>query len=142
MYTGWKPRLDLLRVRGVGRTCAGFIGQLLVLLGTFAAAQQDTLLMRETLGASLRPLITLGCIAAAAIVLTAGYLLWTLQRVYMGDAEAVEYHNFPGLYEFGEMDPGTDAGRRGHCAGNHAHADPRTDPPRDRRRDAIDDPLM
>jgi NADH-quinone oxidoreductase subunit M len=94
IYTGWAA-IGFFAWMGLPGLC-GFVGQLLVLLGTFAGAHQDAILMQHTLGGALKPLIWLGSIAAAAVILTTGYLLWTLQRVYMG-APKPEYHNFPGL---------------------------------------------
>ena len=41
----------------------------------------------------MHEIIVVGVLAAAAVVLTAGYLLWTLQRVYMGRPRA-EYSHF------------------------------------------------
>jgi NADH-quinone oxidoreductase subunit M len=44
----------------------GFVGEVLVVLGAFKYS------------------ITLAVIAAAGVILTAGYILWTVQRVYLG----------------------------------------------------------
>jgi NADH-quinone oxidoreductase subunit M len=97
MYTGWAA-VAFFAVMGLPGLC-GFVGEVLVLLGTFGAArggEAPTLLMRHAPGTPGVSLIWLGAIAAGAGVITAGYLLWTLQRVYMG-APKPEYHNFPGL---------------------------------------------
>jgi NADH-quinone oxidoreductase subunit M len=97
MYTGWSA-VAFFAGMGLPGLC-GFVGELLVLLGTFGAArseQASTLLMTHAPGMSPAAVIWFGCIAAAAGVITAAYVLWTLQRVYMG-APRNEYHNFPGL---------------------------------------------
>jgi NADH-quinone oxidoreductase subunit M len=47
-------------------TLCGFIGEVLVVLGTWAYSK------------------TLAVVAASVVILTAGYILWTLQRVYLG----------------------------------------------------------
>lgn len=44
----------------------GFIGEVLVVLGTWAYSK------------------TLAVVAASVVILTAGYILWTIQRVYLG----------------------------------------------------------
>jgi NADH-quinone oxidoreductase subunit M len=58
----------------------GFIGEIMVLMGTFGATSYGPL-------ATIAPawaIWTLGSLAAFGIVLTAAYMLWTLQRVYLG----------------------------------------------------------
>ncbi len=60
----------------------GFIGEVYVLLGTFEA--------RETY-AWAGPF---AIIAASGVILTAGYILWLIQRVYLGKAKS-EYADFP-----------------------------------------------
>ncbi|MBN1345205.1 MAG: NADH-quinone oxidoreductase subunit M [Phycisphaerae bacterium] len=64
----------------------GFIGEVYVLLGTFNAA-------------SIHPWMTwakpMAVIAAFGVVLTAGYILWLIQRVYLGP-EKEEYAKFQG----------------------------------------------
>ncbi|MBP6875329.1 MAG: NADH-quinone oxidoreductase subunit M [Candidatus Eisenbacteria bacterium] len=49
---------------------AGFIGEVLVFLGAFGAP-----------GGMLRPLVAIG---ALALIITAGYYLWTMQRMFLG----------------------------------------------------------
>jgi len=57
----------------------GFIGEIMVLLGTFEAAGAGQV------GANAAPTVyTLGILASSGVVLTAGYILWMFQRVYMG----------------------------------------------------------
>lgn len=58
----------------------GFIGEIWVLLGTFAAPFPWA-----------KPV---AIVAAFGVVLTAGYILWLIQRVYLG-REKAEYANFP-----------------------------------------------
>jgi NADH-quinone oxidoreductase subunit M len=97
MYTGWAA-VAFFATMGLPGLC-GFIGELLVLLGTFSAArggEAASVVMKHSPGAAHTALIWFGSIAAASGVITAGYLMWTLQRVYMG-APKTEYHNFPGL---------------------------------------------
>ena len=60
----------------------GFIGEIYVLLGTFEA--RDTYAWAGPFA----------IIAAAGVVLTAGYILWLIQRVYLGKAKP-EYADFP-----------------------------------------------
>ena len=93
-YTGWAA-VGFFASIGLPGLC-GFIGQLLVILGTFSAGDPNSLLMRHTNSAAFVPLLWYGCLSAAATILTAGYMLWTLQRVYMG-APKPEHQNFPGL---------------------------------------------
>ncbi len=61
----------------------GFIGEILVLLGTFEAAGQF----------DASTVYTYGILAAFGVVLTAGYILWMFQRVYMGK-DKPEYDNY------------------------------------------------
>lgn len=71
-FGGWSL-IAFLAGMGLPGLC-GFIGELLVLLGTFQGAEQ------------FNPMTVylLGGLAASGMVLTAGYLLWMFQRVYMG----------------------------------------------------------
>lgn len=71
----------------------GFPGELLSLIGTFAAADSSSVLANAE---SWVPFagqnitfyaVTLGIFAASGVVLTAGYILWMFQRVYMGPAK-------------------------------------------------------
>lgn len=55
----------------------GFIGEIFVVLATFNYS------------------ITLAILAALAVVLTAGYILWTIQRVWLGKNEA--WHGLPDM---------------------------------------------
>ena len=57
----------------------GFIGEIMVLLGTFEAAGAG-----NVGGTDPASVYMLGALAAFGVVLTAGYILWMFQRVYMG----------------------------------------------------------
>ena len=60
----------------------GFIGELWVLLGTFE-------------GRTMFPwATTLAILASSGVILTAGYILWLIQRVYLGKVRP-EYADFP-----------------------------------------------
>jgi NADH-quinone oxidoreductase subunit M len=85
-YGGWSL-LCFFAGMGLPGLC-GFIGEILVLLGTFSAA------------ASVPPdqrylLYTFGIISAAAAVLTAAYILWMFQRVYLGPQKPEYDHYAP-----------------------------------------------
>jgi NADH-quinone oxidoreductase subunit M len=72
---------------------AGFIGEIMVLLGSFEAAKSDSILIQG--GYATRSAIyTLAVISCFGVILTAGYMLWTIQRVYFGP-ERPEYRGFP-----------------------------------------------
>jgi len=62
----------------------GFIGEVYVLLGTFSAAGVHTWMTWAKL---------MAVVAAFGVVLTAGYILWLIQRVYLGPAKP-EYAAF------------------------------------------------
>jgi len=71
----------------------GFIGEVMVLLGSFQAASEGSILMQYTGGAAYRAIIALAVLACTGVVLTAGYMLWTIQRVFLGP-EKPEYKGF------------------------------------------------
>ena len=71
-YSGW-AMVGFFAGMGLPGLC-GFIGEILVLLGTFQAAEHF----------DPATVYTMGALAAAGVVLTAGYILWMFQRVYMG----------------------------------------------------------
>ncbi len=80
----------------------GFIGEVLVLLGTFKAADPamgNVLLQGAGINGSQATLTfyvyTLGSLAAFGVVLTAGYILWMFQRVYMGPQKPDYAHFAP-----------------------------------------------
>jgi NADH-quinone oxidoreductase subunit M len=90
-YTGWAT-VGVFASMGLPGLC-GFVGELLVLLGVFDAAGHSTIGMQA--GAP-RQLVIFGVIAALTVILTAAYLLWVMQRVYMG-APKPEYSHFSPL---------------------------------------------
>ncbi len=72
-YGGWSL-LGFFAGMGLPGLC-GFIGEVMVLLGVFQAVNN---------GFSPTVVYTLGVLAAAGVILTAGYILWMFQRIYMG----------------------------------------------------------
>ena len=60
----------------------GFIGEVWVLIGTFNA------------GPKYPWAYAMAILAAAGVILTAGYILWLIRRVYLGK-ERDEYHEYP-----------------------------------------------
>lgn len=67
----------------------GFVGEVLVLLSTFQAARPEGVLYQHaealgTLSAFLIAVRVLAVIACFNLVITAGYMLWALQRIYFG----------------------------------------------------------
>ncbi|HSI35150.1 MAG: NuoM family protein [Phycisphaerae bacterium] len=70
----------------------GFVGEVMVLLGSFEAARPDSILARAGV-ASAGQVYPLAVAACVGLVLTAGYMLWALQRVFFG-AEKPEYAEF------------------------------------------------
>jgi NADH-quinone oxidoreductase subunit M len=60
----------------------GFIGEIWVVLGTFAARDKFTWA------------VPMAILAAAGVILTAGYILWLIRRVYLGK-EKEEYAGYP-----------------------------------------------
>jgi NADH-quinone oxidoreductase subunit M len=72
---------------------AGFIGEVMVLLGAFQAAKPDSILMTRFPWA-YPYIMTLAIISCLGVILTAGYMLWTVQRVFFGP-ERREYKHFP-----------------------------------------------
>jgi NADH-quinone oxidoreductase subunit M len=75
----------------------GFVGEVLVLLGAFQAAKGDSIL-RAGGYASTNQIYTLAVISCLGVILTAGYMLWTIQRVFFGP-ERAEYKAFPEVDE-------------------------------------------
>ena len=62
----------------------GFIGEVWVLMGTFEAAKNPAMPWAYTMA----------ILAAFGVILTAGYILWLIRRVYLG-TEREEYAGFP-----------------------------------------------
>jgi NADH-quinone oxidoreductase subunit M len=73
----------------------GFVGEVMVLLGSFGAARGDSILVRGHYAAAsqIYPIAILACFG---LILTAGYMLWALQRVFFGPARP-EYATLPDL---------------------------------------------
>ena len=77
----------------------GFVGEVLVLLGTFAAARPGAVLYQHAeslghLGAYLTAVRVIAVVACFNLVITAGYMLWAMQRVYFG-LERAEHRALP-----------------------------------------------
>ena len=83
-FGGWSL-VGFFAAMGLPGLC-GFIGEILVLLGTFEAANNEVLIAATGAGVAGHAVrvYTFGILAASAVVLTAGYILWMFQRVYMG----------------------------------------------------------
>ena len=101
VYTGLST-VGMFANLGLPGLC-GFIGELMVLLGSFAAAKPGTILYERfaamgpaSLQGYLTSVYTLAVIACFGVVLTAAYMLWTIQRVYFGP-EKPEYKSFPDM---------------------------------------------
>src|SRR5204863_2087449 len=71
----------------------GFIGEVMVILGAFQAAKPDSILIKGGY-ATTNQIYTLAVISCFGVILTAGYMLWTIQRVFLGP-EKSEYKDFP-----------------------------------------------
>ena len=70
----------------------GFIGEVMVLLGAFQAAAPGSILLKR--GVDPTQIYPFAVVACFGVVLTAGYMLWTIQRVFFGP-ERTEYRGFP-----------------------------------------------
>ena len=104
VYTGFST-VAMFANLGLPGLC-GFVGEVMVLLGCFGAAKPDSILYQsvqqqamllnrpELLQYYVNSVYTLAVIACFGVVLTAGYMLWTIQRVYFGP-EKPEYKAFP-----------------------------------------------
>lgn len=82
-YGGWSL-ICFFAGMGLPGLC-GFIGEIMVLLGTFDAANTPAII--EASGGveqATTYAYWLGALAASGVILTAGYILWMFQRVYMG----------------------------------------------------------
>jgi NADH-quinone oxidoreductase subunit M len=89
VYTGLST-VGMMANLGLPGLC-GFIGEVLVLIGSFQAAGSKSVLIRS--GADPALIRTFAVIACFGVILTAGYMLWTIQRVYLGP-EKEEYKSF------------------------------------------------
>jgi len=91
VYTGFST-VGMMANLGLPGLC-GFIGEVMVLLGAFQAARSDSLLVSGG-WATTRQIYPLAIISCFGVILTAGYMLWTIQRVFFGP-EKNEYKSFP-----------------------------------------------
>lgn len=91
VYTGFST-VALFASLGLPGLC-GFVGEVLVLLGSFQAARGDSILLRGSYATAgqIYPIAILACFG---LILTAGYILWTLQRIFFGAVKA-EYQLLP-----------------------------------------------
>jgi NADH-quinone oxidoreductase subunit M len=99
IYTGFSI-LAFFANLGLPGLC-GFVGEVLVLLSTFQAARPDGILYQHAaslghLSGFLIAVKTLAIIACMNLVITAGYMLWALQRIYFG-AERADQTALPDL---------------------------------------------
>jgi NADH-quinone oxidoreductase subunit M len=90
IYTGFST-VGFFANLGLPGLC-GFVGEVLVLIGAFAAARKGSIL--NTFGVRPEEIYPFAVIACFGVILTAGYMLWTLQRVFLGP-EKTEYRGFP-----------------------------------------------
>ncbi len=90
VYTGFST-VGCFANLGLPGLC-GFVGEVMVLIGAFQAARPDSLIMKAYPG-DYPWIITLAVIACFGVILTAGYMLWTIQRVFFGPEKA-EYKGF------------------------------------------------
>lgn len=90
VYTGFSTVACFSNL-GLPGLC-GFVGEVMVLIGSFSAAKSGSVLMRA--GYSSTPIYVLSVLACLGVILTAGYMLWTVQRVFFGP-EKPEYKDFP-----------------------------------------------
>ncbi|HEY7118488.1 MAG TPA: NADH-quinone oxidoreductase subunit M, partial [Tepidisphaeraceae bacterium] len=95
LYTGLST-VGMMANLGLPGLC-GFVGEILVLLGSFEAARPDAILVRSGF-ATPHQVYPLAILACSGVILSAAYMLWTLQRVFFGPPRA-EFQNFP------EVDP-------------------------------------
>jgi NADH-quinone oxidoreductase subunit M len=91
VYTGFSTVACMANL-GLPALC-GFVGEFLVLVGAFQAARPDSILIQGHY-ATTGQIYTVAVIACFGVVLTAGYMLWTIQRVFFGP-ERPEYKAFP-----------------------------------------------
>ncbi len=70
----------------------GFVAEVLVLLGAFQAAKPGSPIMAA--GARYNIVMTLAIVSCFGVILTAGYMLWTIQRVFLGPVKE-NFAKFP-----------------------------------------------
>ena len=90
VYTGFSTVACFANL-GLPGLC-GFVGEVMVLLGSFQAAREGSILRKA--GADPATIRILAVIACFGVILTAGYMLWTVQRVFFGPEKA-EMKGFP-----------------------------------------------
>jgi NADH-quinone oxidoreductase subunit M len=90
VYTGFSTVACMANL-GLPGLC-GFVGEVMVLLGSFQAARDGSILRNA--GASAETIRVIAIISCFGVILTAGYMLWTIQRVFFGP-EKSEYKSFP-----------------------------------------------
>src|SRR4051794_22089535 len=76
VYTGFST-VGFFANLGLPGLC-GFVGEVMVLIGSFQAAKGDSILMQSTNGAAYPCIMALAVIACFGVILTAGYMLWTM----------------------------------------------------------------
>src|SRR5204862_6555119 len=81
IYTGFSTVACFANL-GLPGLC-GFIGEVMVLIGAFQAARSDSLLVHGH-WATPQQIYPLAIISCFGVILTAGYMLWTIQRVFFG----------------------------------------------------------
>jgi NADH-quinone oxidoreductase subunit M len=103
LYTGFATIACFANL-GLPGLC-GFVGEVLVLLGSFQAARYDSVLVSGGY-AGRGAIYVLSTIACFGLVLTAGYMLWTVQRLFLGP-QRPEYRRFPEIdaREIGVLTP-------------------------------------
>ena len=99
VYTGFSTVAFFANL-GLPGLC-GFIGEVMVLLGSFQAAKPGGILYEHfaalgqpQLDSYITAVYTLAIISCFGVILNAGYMLWTIQRVFFGP-EKNEYKGFP-----------------------------------------------
>jgi NADH-quinone oxidoreductase subunit M len=99
VYTGFSTVACFANL-GLPGLC-GFVGEVMVLIGAFQAARPGTILYErfaamgpDALSGFLTAVYILAIISCFGVILTAGYMLWTIQRVFFGP-EKNEYRDFP-----------------------------------------------
>jgi NADH-quinone oxidoreductase subunit M len=91
LYTGLSS-IAFFANLGLPGLC-GFVGEVLVVLGSFQAARSGSVLIQSGY-ATPRQIYPLAIMACFGVILTAGYMLWTIQRIFFGP-EKSEYKDFP-----------------------------------------------
>ncbi len=91
IYTGFSTVACFANL-GLPGLC-GFVGEVMVLLGCFQAAKNSSILVSGG-WATPGQIMPLAIISCFGVILTAGYMLWTIQRVFFGPEKA-EYKGFP-----------------------------------------------